>query len=95
MDNRDPNKEIYIKRADAHILLANEQMNEEVTAGEVSSSFMYGLTRFNAWVAARSYKSAEDLEAEKEKAIDYFVTEYKKMLEQHINEHIKKFDFDS
>ena len=86
-------KQGFLKRADAHIALANEQMNDNITSGEVSASFMFGLTRFNAWIAASSYKSAEDMAAEKEKAMEYFVAEYKQMLEQHLDEHIKGFDF--
>ncbi len=87
------NKEEFVKRADAHIFLANDQMSEEVSAGEVSASFMYGLTRFNAWIAAQSFESKEDMIAEKSEAIDYFVKQYKDMLNEHLNEHIQNFDF--
>ncbi|WP_072680850.1 DUF3144 domain-containing protein [Arcobacter sp. LA11] len=88
-------KEAFVKRADAHIFLANDQMSEEVSPGEVSSSFMYGLTRFNAWIAARSFETKEDMIEGKEEAIEYFLKEYKQMLEQHLDEHIEKFDFNS
>jgi len=88
-------KQGFLKRADAHIFLANEQMNENISSGEVSASFMFGLARFNAWIAASSYKSSEDMAAEKQKAMDYFMNEYKIMLEQHLDEHIKGFNFDS
>lgn len=86
-------KEAFVKRADAHIALANDQISEEVTPGEVSSAFMYGMARFNAWIAACSYESAEDMAASKEEAIEYFVEEYKKSLSQHIDSHIENFDF--
>jgi len=88
-------KQGFLKRADAHIFLANEQMNEDISSGEVSASFMFGLARFNAWIAASSYKSSEDMAVEKQKAMDYFMNEYKIMLEQHLDEHIKGFNFDS
>ncbi|WP_108061128.1 DUF3144 domain-containing protein [Poseidonibacter lekithochrous] len=87
------NQEEFLKRADAHIFLANEQINEEVTSGEVSASFMYGMTRFNAWIAACEFESAEDMSTEKEKVIEYFSSQYKNMLEEHINNHIEHFDF--
>lgn len=87
------NKEAFVKRADAHIFLANDQINEEASAGEVSSSFLFGAARFNAWIAACSYDSAEDMKAGKSEAIEYFMKEYKQMLEQHLDEHIEKFDF--
>ena len=86
-------KQGFLKRADKHIFLANEQMTEDTSPNEVSASFMFGLARFNAWFAAREYDSAEGLAAEKEQTVDYFVKEYKQMLEQHIDEHIRDFDF--
>lgn len=86
-------KQGFLKRADAHIFLANDQMTDEISAGEVSASFMFGLARFNAWIAASTYKSAEDMAEEKQKAMEYFMKEYKIMLEQHIDEHIKGYDF--
>lgn len=89
------NKEAFVTRADAHIFLANDQMKEEVTAGEVSSSFLFGAARFNAWIAASAFDSAETMAEGKDEALEYFVKEYKQMLEQHLDEHIKKFDFNN
>lgn len=83
----------FLKRADEHIALANEQMNEELTQGEVSASFMYGAARFNAWVAACSFEKSEDMAVEKEKIVEYFMKEYKLALEEHINHHIEHFEF--
>lgn len=89
------NKEAFVQRADAHIFLANDQLNEVETKGEVSASFLFGAARFNAWMAASEFDSAEAMNEEKDKIIDYFVKEYKLMLEQHIKEHIETFDFNS
>ena len=83
----------FLKRADAHIALANEQLGEEITQGEISASFMYGAARFNAWMASSSFESAQDLADEKEKIIEYFVNEYKLALEEHLKNHIENFDF--
>ncbi len=83
----------FLKRADEHITVANEQLNEETTQGEVSASFMYGAARFNAWVAATSFESAEDMANEKEEIIEYFVNEYKLALGEHIDNHVKNYDF--
>lgn len=88
------NKEPFVKRADEHIFLANEQMAEEVTAGEVSASFMFGASRFNAWVAACEFESAEAMKDAKEEVIEYFMKEYRQMLNQHIDSHIETFQFD-
>lgn len=83
----------FLKRADAQIALANEQMSQEITQGEVSASFMYGAARFNAWVAACNFESKEDMLAERGKIIEYFVKEYQLALEEHIDHHIQHFDF--
>ena len=89
------NKAEFVKRADAHIFLANDQMNEEVSAGEVSASFMYGMTRFNAWIAAQSFTSKEEMIEGKTEAIDYFVKQYKQMLVEHLDHHIENHQFES
>lgn len=83
----------FLKRADAHINLANEQLNDDLTQGEISASFMYGASRFNAWMAATSFENAEDMKMEKAKVIEYFMNEYKLALEEHIDNHIENFDF--
>lgn len=91
----DTNNNGYLKRADAHIALANEQLEQNITQGEVSASFMYGAARFNAWMAASSLESAQDLSDEKEKIIEYFMSEYKLALEEHLKNHIENFEFTS
>lgn len=83
----------FLQRADAHIALANEQLNDKITKGEVSASFMYGAARFNAWMASTSFDSAQELEAEQEKIIEYFLDQYKLALQEHIKNHIDFFDF--
>jgi len=91
------NKEPFVKRADEHIFLANEQLNttEDLTPGAVSASFLFGAARFNAWVAASEFDSAEAMNNAKEEISEYFVKEYKQMLEQHIQSHIEAYDFNS
>ena len=89
----DTKKNGFLQRADAHINLANEQLSEDVTQGEVSASFMYGAARFNSWMAAASFEKSEDLAAEKDKIIDYFMGEYKLALEEHLKNHIENFEF--
>jgi hypothetical protein len=43
--------EMFYRRADAHIDLANEQV-ADASRGKVSASFMYAVARFNSWVSA-------------------------------------------
>jgi hypothetical protein len=83
----------FLKRADALIALANEQLNQDLTQGEISASFMYGSARFSAWMAATSFETSEDMKAEKAKIVEYFMQEYKLALEEHLDNHIQNFDF--
>lgn len=83
----------FLKRADALISLANEQMSDDLTQGEISASFMYGAARFNAWIAACSFETKEDMSEAKEETIEYFIQEYKLALEEHLSHHIEHFDF--
>ena len=82
----------FLKRADAFIALANEQLNQNLTQGEISASFMYGSARFSAWMAASSFESAEDMKAEKDQVMEYFMQEYKLALEEHLDNHIQNYE---
>jgi hypothetical protein len=83
--------EKFYKRADALINLANSQL-PEIARGRVSASFLYGASRFNAWVSASSYPSAEDMANMKSRIIEYFVNEYRGMLEENLTDYINNFD---
>lgn len=82
----------FYERADAHILLSNEQINEKATLGKVSASNMYATSRFNAWVSACGWNNSEEMAASKQETLDYFVAEYRKMLEENLSDHIENFD---
>jgi hypothetical protein len=84
-------KEFY-DRADAHIHLSNGQITEKVGRGKVSASMMYSVARFNAWVSACGWNSGQELAAAKEEALEYFVTEYRKMLEENLDDYIENFE---
>ena len=83
--------ETFFRRADAHIDLANEQIGD-VSRGKVSASFMYAVARFNSWVTACKADSAEDLRANKEDSIEYFVAQYRAMLSENLDDYIENFD---
>jgi hypothetical protein len=78
-------------RADAYIHLANRQC-DEAPAAKVSASLLYAASRFNAFVAASSMASSAALEAGKAETLDYFTGEFRKMLEDNLDDHIKNFD---
>ncbi|WP_370084949.1 DUF3144 domain-containing protein [Neptunomonas phycophila] len=84
--------EKFYERADAHIHLSNDQINEKATLGKVSASNMYATARFNAWVSACGWNSAEEMSNSKQETLEYFVAEYRKMLEENLDDYIKNFD---
>ena len=86
----DVDKEFF-ERADAYITVANEQA-QTVNRGKVSASMMFATARFNAWVSASGTESGEELASVKEEAIEYFVSEYRKMLEENLGEYVEHFD---
>jgi len=81
----------FFERADAYIDVANQQATQ-ANRGKVSASMMFATARFNAWVSASGTESGEDLAAVKQEALDYFLEEYRKMLEENLDEYIEHFD---
>ena len=78
-------------RADALIETLNQQANE-VPTGQVSASAMYATARFNAFQVAASVADREELAAEREKAVNYFTDQYRKMFEDHLDECMTHFE---
>ena len=83
--------ENFYDRADAVINLVNGQL-AGVSRGKVSASCMYATARFNAWIAACRHGTAEDMEAAKQEIIEYFVEQYRAMLEENVDDYIENFD---
>ncbi len=86
-----PDEKFY-DRADAHIHLSNDQIDGEITRGKVSASMMYATARFNAWVSAAGWTSAAELETAQEETIEYFASEFRKMLKENLDDYIENFD---
>ncbi len=78
-------------RADSFIDLANSYC-ENVGTGKVSASLLYAAARFNASVVASSAASADELKGDKEEAIAYFSEQYKKMLEENLDDYIENYE---
>ena len=82
----------FYDRADAHIDLANQQIEKFEDLGKVSASLTFSATRFSAWMSARSFKSGAELAAAREEILKYFCEQYRMMLEDNLYEHIEHFD---
>jgi hypothetical protein len=78
-------------RADEIINLANVQSKNE-PRNIVSASLLYAAARFNAFVVTSSANDVSELTTDKNKAIDYFVEQYRRMLTENLDEQIKNFD---
>ncbi len=83
--------EKFYDRADQHISLSNDQLKNE-SHGKVSASMMYSVARFNAWVSACGWNSGAEMKSGKAETLEYFVNEYRKMLEENLDDYIQNFD---
>ena len=83
--------EHFYERADAYIHLANDHM-ADIGRGKVSASFLYGAARFNVYVAASNCDSKDHMISERQSIRDYYVAEYTKMLEEHLDDYIGNYD---
>lgn len=81
----------FYERADAIIDLANKQVTQDISHGSVSASMMYGVARYNAFVSAGDFETAAAFKAERAEIVNYFVEEYRKMLEEHLDDHAENF----
>lgn len=81
----------FYNRADEHISLSNKQLESE-SLGKVSASMMYSVARFNAWVSACGWDNGTEMNSAKKETLDYFVNEYRKMLEENLDDYIENFD---
>ena len=77
--------------ADSFVAHANSQA-ANTDRGVVSAGFAYSSARFNAFVIASQCGTKEAFEAEKAKAIDYFVEQYKLALTENVADYTANFD---
>jgi hypothetical protein len=82
----------FYNRADAHIHLSNTQVSEEIGRGKVSASMMFSTARFNAWISACGWGSGDGMAAAREETIQYFMEQYRLMLEENIDDYIDNFE---
>lgn len=82
----------FYERADAHIHLSNDQISEKATLGKVSASNMYATARFNAWVSACGWNNGQEMADAKQETLEYFVAEYRKMLEENLTDYSENFE---
>ncbi len=62
-----------------------------VRPGKVSASMMYATARFNAWVSACGFASAGEMSGARAQTVEYFVTQFRQMLEENLDDYIENF----
>ncbi len=87
---QDPDDKFY-DRADEHIHLSNDQL-KQMSQGKVSASMMYATARFNAWVSAIGFPDGEQMKDARDETVEYFVTEFQKMVEENLDDYIENFE---
>jgi len=83
--------EKFFNRADAHIHLANDHL-ADTARGKVGASLMFAAARFNAWVSAADLQTKEEMQNRRDELLEYFLGQYKSMLEHNLDNYIEFFD---
>ena len=86
----DEQQQLY-RRADAIIALANSQLDER-KPGRISASTLFAAARLNAWVCSLEFPNSEEMKAKKTEKIDFFVQQYRAMLEENYDDYVQNFD---
>jgi hypothetical protein len=81
----------FSTRANALINLANDQCDTS-HPNEVGASTLYAAARFNAFLLAKTTGSADNMTLEKERALDYFTDQFRKMMAENLDDFINNFD---
>lgn len=90
MSNNIPGLEFW-KRSNALINLANDQC-DTTNPNEVAASTLYAAARFNAFIVAQSTGNAQNMALEKERALEYFTDQFRKMMEDNLDDFTRNFD---
>lgn len=53
---------------------------------------MYATARFNAWVSATGFSEKEQMASTRQETIEYFVEQYRSMLESNLDDYISNFE---
>ncbi len=86
----EPADPTFYERADAHIMLANQQQ-ERVPGPRVAASLSFATARFNAWLCANMYGSAEEMRRQREEAVRQLTDHYNQMLNDSFDQFIDNY----
>ncbi len=83
------NKEFY-KTADSFIDVANSHCETQENT-RVGSALLFATARFSSFVVASQSKDKESYEAEIDNALEFFTSEFKRMLAQNLEDYKSAF----
>ena len=81
----------FTQRADAHIDLANNQF-KDTPGPRVAASMSFATARFNAFLCARMFGSADEMQRQRDDAIRQLSEHYNQMLQDGFDDFIKNYD---
>lgn len=53
---------------------------------------LYGVSRFNAWIGATGCEDQSNMRKVKQEILDYFVSQYNKILDENLEDYIENFE---
>jgi hypothetical protein len=90
MSNSPPSPEFW-NRVNALINLSNDQC-DAADPNEVGASTMFAATRFNAFIVARTTGSPENMKLERERALEYFTDQFRRMMAENLDDFIQNYE---
>lgn len=90
MSDEDVDKQ-FRSMADAFIHLANKH-SETAERENVSMALLYAAARFSSFVVASHASDLQKYEADREAAVGFFSGEYKRMLNENLDDYKKTYD---
>jgi hypothetical protein len=90
MSNNTPDAAFWA-RANALINSANSQC-DSAHPNEVSASMLYAAARFNAFIVAHSTGNAQDMQLQRDRALDYLTDQFRQMMATNLDDFIENFD---
>ncbi len=85
---------IFRKMADRFIDTANRQLND-TEAATVNSAFLYGASRFSAFVTVQKTGSLSRFDEKHDEAVEYYTNEFKTMLQQNLQHYREALEKES
>lgn len=76
--------------ADKFISLANEQ-SETMSTDMVGLGFMYGASRYSAFVVANQCGDLDTFNLNKDEALEFYTEQFKRMLSENLEQHQSQF----